>query len=428
MYMILQEQPYFPEDNPTIKMDYNQIQDNEISQHYKQQDNSFFTESTDFFETFIEWSDLPINDDLLRGIYAYGFEKPSPIQQKSILSIIKGRDILAQACSGTGKTGSFVIGALANIDVSIKETQVIIVTPTRELTRQIYDVIEGLSIMMPELKKAILVGGTFIRDDIDYFKNNTPHIIVACPGRLFDFIQRDLVFIKDIKTIILDETDELLSYGFKDQMFNIFKKISPSTQIALFSATFSEANGKIISTILKDPIKIVVKPDDLSLEGISQFYVAIENDKQKYEVIKDLYESLVISQTIIFCNSVERVEELHKALQADNYPVCSVHSNLTKEERDEAFNEFKKGKYRVMVSSNVTARGIDLQQISVVINFDIPKCKSVFLHRVGRTARYGRKGVAINLITKRDIIKIREFESHYSMQIKELPTDFNKYM
>ena len=251
MYMILQEQPYFPEDNPSIKMDYNQIQDNEISQHYKQQDNSFFTESTDFFETFIEWSDLPINDDLLRGIYAYGFEKPSPIQQKSILSIIKGRDVLAQACSGTGKTGSFVIGALANIDVSIKETQVIIVTPTRELTRQIYDVIEGLSIMMPELKKAILVGGTFIRDDIEYFKNNTPHIIVACPGRLFDFIQRDLVFIKDIKTIILDETDELLSYGFKDQMFNIFKKISPSTQIALFRATFSEANGKIISTILK---------------------------------------------------------------------------------------------------------------------------------------------------------------------------------
>jgi len=398
---------------------------NDVNPETKNEPN-IFSESTIDLETFEEWSELPIPEELLRGIYAYGFEKPSPIQRKSILSVINGRDILAQASSGTGKTGSFVISALSKINTSLNELQVLIVSPTRELTKQIYGVIEGLSVMMPNLKKYFIIGGTSIEDDAKYFNNNTPHILVACPGRLYDFVLRKYVKLNTVKLIIMDETDEMVSFGFKDQMYNIFKEFNTKIQVALFSATYSPYNNKILETILKNPVKIIVKAEALTLEGISQFYIAIENDKQKYLVIKDLFSSISVSQTIIFCNSVERVIELHKALKEDDFPVCCVHSNLEKRDRDEAFSEFKSGKYRVMVSSNITARGIDLQQISVVINFDLPKCKHTFLHRIGRTSRFGRKGMAINLITKRDVPKLKEFEEYYSTEIKELPQGFEK--
>ena len=371
--------------------------------------------------SFEKWDELDIPIQLLRGIYAYGFESVSPIQKKAIKPIISGRDIIAQAQSGTGKTATFTIGALSLIDIDLKFPQVLILSPTRELTKQTANVINGIGCMMPKLNVQVLIGGTFIKDDMDLMIENPPHIIAACPGRIYDVIKRNRNITKNIKTIILDEADEMLSSGFKEQIYNIFQYLNNKIQICLFSATIPNYIQEIINKIMKDPIRIEVKSDQLTLEGISQYYVAIENDLQKYDTLKDLYSIISVSQCIIYANSLKRVNDLYQAMLTDGFPVCCIHGSMEKEDRDKAFTEFKLGKFRVLISSNVTARGIDIQQVSVVINFDLPKDIHTYLHRIGRSGRWGRKGVGINFITRRDVTKIREIEQHYSTEITELP-------
>jgi len=371
--------------------------------------------------SFEKWDELDIPIQLLRGIYAYGFETVSPIQKKAIKPIISGRDVIAQAQSGTGKTATFTIGALSVIDVDLKSPQVLILSPTRELTKQTANVINGIGCMMPKLNVQVLIGGTFIKDDMDLMIDNPPHIIAACPGRIFDVIKRNRNITKNIKTIILDEADEMLSSGFKEQIYNIFQYLNNRIQICLFSATIPNYIQEIINKIMKDPIRIEVKSEQLTLEGISQYYVAIENDLQKYDTLKDLYSIISVSQCIIYANSLKRVNDLYQAMLTDGFPVCCIHGSMEKEERDKAFTEFKLGKFRVLISSNVTARGIDIQQVSVVINFDLPKDIHTYLHRIGRSGRWGRKGVGINFITRRDVTKIREIEQHYATEITELP-------
>lgn len=371
--------------------------------------------------SFEKWDELDIPIQLLRGIYAYGFESVSPIQKKAIKPIISGRDVIAQAQSGTGKTATFTIGALSVIDIDLKSPQVLILSPTRELTKQTANVINGIGCMMPKLNVQVLIGGTFIKDDMDLMIENPPHIIAACPGRIFDVIKRNRNITKNIKTIILDEADEMLSSGFKEQIYNIFQYLNNRIQICLFSATIPNYIQEIINKIMKDPIRIEVKSEQLTLEGISQYYVAIENDLQKYDTLKDLYSIISVSQCIIYANSLKRVNDLYQAMLTDGFPVCCIHGSMEKEERDKAFTEFKLGKFRVLISSNVTARGIDIQQVSVVINFDLPKDIHTYLHRIGRSGRWGRKGVGINFITRRDVTKIREIEQHYSTEITELP-------
>jgi len=371
--------------------------------------------------SFEKWDELDIPIQLLRGIYAYGFESVSPIQKKAIKPIISGKDVIAQAQSGTGKTATFTIGALSVIDVDLKSPQVLILSPTRELTKQTANVIHGIGCMMPKLNVQVLIGGTFIKDDMDMMIENPPHIIAACPGRIYDVIKRNKNITKNIKTIILDEADEMLSSGFKEQIYNIFQYLNNKIQICLFSATIPNYIQEIINKIMKDPIRIEVKSEQLTLEGISQYYVAIENDLQKYDTLKDLYSIISVSQCIIYANSLKRVNDLYQAMLTDGFPVCCIHGSMEKEERDKAFTEFKLGKFRVLISSNVTARGIDIQQVSVVINFDLPKDIHTYLHRIGRSGRWGRKGVGINFITRRDVTKIREIEQHYATEITELP-------
>jgi len=371
--------------------------------------------------SFDKWDELDIPIQLLRGIYAYGFESVSPIQKKAIKPIISGRDVIAQAQSGTGKTATFTIGALSVIDIDLKSPQVLILSPTRELTKQTANVIHGIGCMMPKLNVQVLIGGTFIKDDMEIMIENPPHIIAACPGRIYDVIKRNKNITKNIKTIILDEADEMLSSGFKEQIYNIFQYLNKRIQICLFSATIPNYIQEIINKIMKDPIRIEVKSEQLTLEGISQYYVAIENDLQKYDTLKDLYSIISLSQCIIYANSLKRVNDLYQAMLTDGFPVCCIHGSMEKEERDKAFTEFKLGKFRVLISSNVTARGIDIQQVSVVINFDLPKDIHTYLHRIGRSGRWGRKGVGINFITRRDVTKIREIEQHYATEITELP-------
>lgn len=370
------------------------------------------------------WDELNISADILRGIYSYGFEKPSPIQSKAITPIINGKDIIAQAQSGTGKTAAFTIGALSQIELDKNETQVIIISPTRELSGQTANVIQHIGSMLKGLRVLNLVGGSSIDEDTNVLKNNVPHIITGCPGRIYDMMRRNNITSKTIKLVILDEADEMLSSGFKEQIYNIFQNFKNDIQVALFSATLPDYIHAITSKFMRDPVRIYVKSESLTLEGISQYYVAVEDDKQKYATLKDIYSFISMSQCIIYCNSVKRVTDLYDAMLEDNFPVCCIHSNMDKSSRDKSFNEFRTGKQRVLISSNVTARGIDIQQVSVVINFDLPKCVSTYLHRIGRSGRWGRKGTGINFITRRDITKIKEIEKYYSTEIKELPSSF----
>jgi superfamily II DNA/RNA helicase len=368
------------------------------------------------------WDELDLENDLLRGIYAAGFENPSPIQQKAIKPIVMGRDVVAQAQSGTGKTATFTIGALTHINIKDDFTQVLILSPTKELSIQTAKVCEKLGSKMTGLKVQRAYGGSV--EDVSSFSNrNIPHIICGCPGRVYAMMRQDKITAKKIKIVILDEADEMLSTGFKDQVYEIFQYFNNDIQVVLVSATLPEGIDSVIAKIMRNPVKICVKREMLTLEGIKQHYIAVEDDRQKYLTLKDLFAFLSIAQCIIYCNSTKRVQDLYEAMKEDNFPVTRIHSNMEKPERESAFNEFTNGKSRVLISSNVTARGIDVQQVNIVINFDIPKDVNTYLHRIGRSGRWGRKGIGINFITRRDVAKLKEIETHYATQITEMPSD-----
>ena len=366
-----------------------------------------------------------IDSNILRGIYSYGFEKPSPIQKKSIKPLISGRDTIAQAQSGTGKTAAFSVGILSKIDLTENNTQALILSPTKELSTQTAKVLSNIGSMMVGLRVQTLFGGSSLDDYSGFLKKDSPHIICGCPGRVYDMMRRGNITTNKIKIVVLDEADEMLSQGFKEQVYDIFQYFSSDIQVALFSATLSPQIQPIIDKIMRNPIKITMKTEMLTLEGISQFFVAVEDDRQKYLILKDTFSAISVSQCIIYCNSVKRVADLYDAMREDGFPVCCIHSSMEPKERDAAFTEFKVGSCRVLISSNVTARGIDVQQVSTVINFDIPKDVHTYLHRIGRSGRWGRKGVGINFITRRDIPKISEIEQYYACEIKEMPSNFD---
>ena len=377
------------------------------------------------YPEFKKWEDVDeISPDLLRGIYAYGFEKPSYIQQKSILSIIQKRDVIAQAQSGTGKTGAFTVAALQSIDVTKAKTQALILAPTRELAKQIYDVISSIGGMMTGLTLRLLVGGTSTAEDAADLRKSVPHIIVGCPGRVFDMIRRNHIQGTNVNMLVLDEADEMLSAGFNDQIYNIFQYMPSDIQVVLFSATMPPELYTLTEKFMRSPVNIQVKAEQLTLEGIQQHYVALDDDVQKYLTLKDLFKTISVSQCIIFCNSTKRVADLHEAMLFDGFPVCCIHSGMEKGERDKAYQDFKAGVHRVLISSNVTARGIDIQQVSTVINFDMPQDVHIYLHRIGRSGRWGRKGVGINFVTRRDMRIKKEIEVYYGTIITELPVNF----
>ncbi len=365
-----------------------------------------------------------LKDDLLRGVYATGFETPSQIQKTGILPIIEKRDIIAQAPSGTGKTGTFSIGCLERIDLTENKTQVLILAPTHELVKQISSVIHSIGGHMDGLKIKTLVGGTSVAEDSDDLRKNIPHIIIGSVGRVSDMIRRRNIKTHDIKLFILDEADEMLSGGFLENIHQLFLSFNNDIQVAIFSATLPDEIIEITNKFMRNPVKITIEAEKLNLEGIQQHYIAIDNDQQKYDTLKDLFGKLSINQTIIYVNSVNRVIDLHQAMIKDDCSCCCIHSSMSSAERHDTLTAFRKGAHRVLISSNVTARGIDVQQVSIVINFDIPRCVHNYLHRIGRSGRWGRKGVAINFVTKDDIVHMKKIERHYNSTITELGNDF----
>jgi superfamily II DNA/RNA helicase len=364
------------------------------------------------------FDDFDLKDKLLRGIYSYGFENPSDIQCKALPIINSKKDLFAQAQSGTGKTGAFTIGSLNIIDEDLKKTQILILNPTYELVNQNYDVMKALSQYM-NVNIMKVVGKTNL-DECKKELEKEPEIIIGTPGRVLDMINRRVLYTKDIKLLVFDEADEMLSYGFRENIYNIIQYIPKETQICLFSATRTSDTEDLSNRFLNNPESIIVEHKNVSLEGIKQFKVVI-NEEWKYDTLIDLYNLLNISQCIIYVNYKDKLMRIYEELIKNEYPVDFIHGEITKGERESKLLEFKNGKTRLLLSTDLLARGIDVQQLNLVINYDLPKSKETYIHRIGRSGRYGRKGVAINLVGQRDLRSLSEIEEHYKVTIDELP-------
>jgi len=376
---------------------------------------------TNWNEVCESFDQMELREDLLRGIYALGFETPSAIQQRAIKPILLGHDTIAQAQSGTGKTATFAIAALQKLDLSRRECQTMILSPTRELAQQTMRVIEAMGDHMKARVHAC-VGGTAVREDIRILQEGV-HIVVGTPGRVFDMINRRSLRMDFVNLFILDEADEMLSRGFKDQIYSVFQFLPDKVQVALFSATMPSDVLDVTERFMRNPIRILVKRDELTLEGIKQFYVSVEREDWKLGTLYDLYESLTITQAIIYCNTRRKVDWLTEKMQEKSFTVSAMHGDMDQRERDLIMRDFRAGATRVLITTDLLARGIDVQQVSLVINYDLPTNRENYIHRIGRSGRFGRKGVAINFITNQDIRYLRDIESFYHTQIEEMPSN-----
>lgn len=365
------------------------------------------------------FDNMDLKSELLRGIYAYGFERPSAIQQRAIIPVLKGHDVIAQAQSGTGKTATFSISILQRIDINIKQTQALILAPTRELAQQIQKVVVALGDYM-NVDCMACVGGTNVRDDMTRLQEGV-HIVVGTPGRVFDMINRRALKTDSVKIFCLDEADEMLSRGFKDQIYEVFQHLPQDTQVVLLSATMPADVLEVTKKFMRDPIRILVKRDELTLEGIKQFYIAVEKEEWKLDTLSDLYETVTITQAVIFCNSRRKVDWLTEKLTQREFTVSAMHGDMEQKQRELIMKEFRSGSSRVLITTDLLARGIDVQQVSLVINYDLPNNRENYIHRIGRGGRFGRKGVAINFATNEDVRMLRDIEQFYNTQIEEMP-------
>lgn len=365
------------------------------------------------------FDDMGLNDLLLRGIYSMGFETPSAIQRKAIKPLVDGRDVIAQAQSGTGKTATFLIGGIQRINQSIVSPQLVVVAPSRELAQQIFFNFEGLNTYM-KLKGLLVIGGTRIDESVRSL-NSGVHVVVGTPGRILDMISRQVLKTDTLQSLMVDEADEMLSKGFQDQLVEIFRSIPATTQVGLFSATMPEASLELTGRFMREPLKILVKKEELTLEGIKQFYLPVEDASWKLDTLFDLYDKLQVNQTIIFTNSRKSAEWLSEQLKRNQFTTSCIHGEMPQDQRDKIMKDFRVGRSRVLVTTDIIARGIDIQQVSVVINYELPRFTDTYIHRIGRSGRFGRKGTAINFVSKDEYQQLQRIIKYYNTQIEHLP-------
>ena len=365
---------------------------------------------------------MGLPDKLLRGIFAYGYERPSDIQTKAIVPIKDGRDTLAQARSGTGKTATFCIGSMCRVNPEVKKLQVLILVHTRELAQQIKTVATALGEYLGIVTYSA-TGGTPIREVLKAIERGV-HIVVGTPGRVFDLMYRRALTRDHIRVLILDEADQMLEDRFKEQVLCILDLGFPKDcQVALFSATMPDSVVEIAKELLRNPVRILVAPEEVTLDGITQYYVPLEKEEWKYDVLCDLYKQLTINQALIYVNKRQKAEWLAEKMVGEGFPLSFIHGEMDPEERTRRMRDFRSGSVRIMISTDLLARGIDIQQISLVINYELPVQRENYIHRIGRSGRFGRKGVAINLISKDEEGFLKDIETHYSTKISALPED-----
>jgi translation initiation factor 4A len=333
----------------------------------------------------------------------------------------QGLDVIQQAQSGTGKTATFCSGILQQLDYSLLECQALVLAPTRELAQQIEKVMRALGDYL-QVKVHACVGGTSVREDQRILQSGV-HVVVGTPGRVYDMLRRNALRADAIKCFVLDEADEMLSRGFKDQIYDIFQLLPQKLQVGVFSATMPPEALEITRKFMNRPVKILVKRDELTLEGIKQFYVNVDREEWKLDTLCDLYETLAITQSVIFINTRRKVDWLTDKMRARDHTVSATHGDMDQNTRDIIMREFRSGSSRVLITTDLLARGIDVQQVSLVINYDLPTQPENYLHRIGRSGRFGRKGVAINFVTREDERMLQDIQRFYNTIIEELPSN-----
>ncbi|PVH15981.1 ATP-dependent RNA helicase FAL1 [Candidozyma duobushaemuli] len=394
-------------------MDFDRAADDELE---------FSVKSSKNIKVHSTFEGMALKPDLLKGIYSYGFEAPSAIQSRAIMQIISGKDTIAQAQSGTGKTATFSIGMLQALEPKLRQTQALVLSPTRELATQINSVIMNLGNYM-NIHTHACTGGKQVGEDTKKLGQGQ-HIVSGTPGRVLDVIKRRHLQTRSVKMLILDEADELMTKGFKEQIYEIYRQLPSTVQVVVVSATLTREVLEMTSKFTTDPVRILVKREDVTLEGIKQYYIQCEKEEWKFDTLCDLYDNLTITQAVIFCNTKAKVTWLAEQLRKANFAVVAMHGDMKQDERDSIMNDFRSGNSRVLISTDVWARGIDVQQVSLVINYDLPLDKENYVHRIGRSGRFGRKGKAINLLTKEDRDEFKDLQRYYKIKIREMPVDF----
>jgi superfamily II DNA/RNA helicase len=374
------------------------------------------------------FNDLNLKEDLLKGVYLYGFTKPSKIQINGIQNISSGKDCMLQSQSGTGKTATYLLGVLNRIDSNENKCQGIIITPTHELADQVYSVAIELSKFLG-INIVKCIGGTDLNDNRDKIK--TAHLIIGTNGRISHMIKEKRINLFSIKFIILDEADELLADGLNEKLKFIFDKCSDGIQCCMISATFPPNIFSVAKRIMDNPVKILLRNSEVSVDLISQFYVNVEKEDLKFDTLLDLYSLVSTSQAIIFCNSIEKVDWLKTNLENNNFVITCLHGKMNQKEREIIIKEFRDGKTRILLTTDLLSRGIDIPLVNLVINYDLPINKEIYIHRIGRCGRFDKKGVAITMVKMEDPYDIKLFNKlkhHYKLNIEELPDDIHKYL
>ncbi len=369
----------------------------------------------------ISFEDFNLKMPLLRGIFSYGFTEPSTIQKKSIPIITKGKDILAQSQSGTGKTGSFVISSLQLMSNDSK-IQAIVVAPTREIAIQIHSVYRDLGSYM-NYNYELCIGGIPYKNT----SSEKPTIIIGTLGRILDMIEKQMISTQNVKLLIIDEADELLSDNFQNQLYSMVQSVDKACQIIMFSATLTKEVIEISKKIMRNPEILKLKQEEITLDGISQYYINCDKEDYKYDALMELFTKMLKGQTIVFVNTTHNANKLKHKLEVENYVVSIIHSKLNQSERNDIMTEFRENRSTILISTDLLSRGIDIQGIKLVVNFDIPNNKESYIHRIGRSGRYGKKGVAVNFVTDRDVWKIEELENYYEMHMKCI-SNFDKML
>ncbi|KAJ3449656.1 atp-dependent RNA helicase ddx6-related [Anaeramoeba flamelloides] len=364
-----------------------------------------------------DFEDYYLKIPLLKGIFEAGYEKPSPVQEKTIPVALAGKDILARAKNGTGKTASYLIPILEKIDPKKKHIQALVLVPIRELAMQTSQICKKLSKHMG-INVIITTGGTRLNEDIMRLEE-TVHVVIATPGRILDLIRKQVANVSKTSVLVLDEADKLLSQNFQTTISQLISHLPQNRQIMLFSATFPITVKDFIQKHLKKPHEINLM-SELTLSGLTQFYAFVE-ERQKVHCLNTLFSKLQINQSIIFCNSVKRVNLLAKKITELGYSCYYIHSKMSQEDRNKVFHAFRNGATRNLVCSDLFTRGIDIPAVNVVINFDLPKTSETYLHRIGRSGRFGHLGLAINLVTYTDRFNLYKIEKELDTEIQPIP-------
>ncbi|KAG5719014.1 ATP-dependent RNA helicase eIF4A [Termitomyces sp. T112] len=369
-------------------------------------------------QTIKNFDHIGLKPEVLRGIYAYGLERPQPIQQRSIAPVLKGCDVIIQTTSETDKGALIAISALQKVDSSVRSTQALIITSTRELASAVQNIVIALGIHMDIECHACIVGE-------ETTKLQNAQIVIGTPGRVYDLVKRRAISSDKIKLLCIDEADDILSRGFKNHIYDVFHFLPQELQVILFSGTMPADVLEVSQKFMSNPVRILqAKKDEPSLEGIKQYYIAIEREEWKLDTVCDLFDNLAVAQVIIFCNTRRKVDWLHEKMHARKYTVSALHADMDQKCREALIKEFQERSSRILITTDVLARRLNVPGSSLgsppVINYDIPASKENYIYRLDRGS-YGGGIVVINFVTTDDVRTLRDIEQYYNTQIDEMP-------